>query len=96
MRIIDFFARLLHRADRFELMVERLGVADDLQQLSDHAGVVHRAVDRCLGCGETEACQQWLDQNGTRESAPDYCPNHDLFERLLKSSQTTRTAGSPG
>lgn len=91
MRILDFFTRLMHRADRFETMADRLGVAEDLEKLSDHAGVVNRAVDRCMSCGKTEACQQWLDQNGTSEQAPDYCPNHDLFERLMKSSQ----AGQP-
>ncbi len=51
MRILDFFTRLMHRADRFETMADRLGVAEDLENLSDHAGVVSRAVDRCLRVG---------------------------------------------
>ena len=95
MRIFDFFTRLLHRADRFEAMVVRLGVGDELEQLSDRAGVVDRAVDRCLGCGQTGPCHEWLDQNETAPAAPDYCPNHDLFERLLKYSPASQATATP-
>ncbi len=58
MRILDFFTRLMHRADRFETMADRLGGAEDPEKLSDHAGVVNRVVDRCVSGGKTEACQQ--------------------------------------
>ncbi|PWW03508.1 hypothetical protein DFR52_101189 [Hoeflea marina] len=94
MQIVNFITRLMHRADRFEAMVVRLGVGDELERLSDRSGVVDRAVDRCLGCDQTGPCQQWLDQNETAPAAPDYCPNHDLFERLMKVSTASRTAAT--
>lgn len=44
---------------------------------------LREAVIRCTGCTEAEACGHWLDAHqGKAETAPGYCRNAALFERL--------------
>ena len=83
MSVLDIFTRMARRADLMDEMMEKLGVADELHTMPDHAAVLRRAANRCLTCEKPDACQHWLDHEPNPGSAPDFCRNHDLFERVL-------------
>lgn len=41
------------------------------------------AVLSCTGCTRTQDCMHWMEDNATgAETAPDYCRNRDLFDRI--------------
>lgn len=88
MRILDIFSRMIRRADLMDAMMDKLGVADDMQRLPDSAGVLRRAAGRCLTCDQPDACHQWLDHQTDPDSAPDFCRNRDLFARVMSGMGT--------
>lgn len=88
MSILDIFSRMTRRADLMDAMMDKLGVADEIQRLPDHAGIVRRAAGRCLTCEKPEACQQWLADEEAPETAPGFCRNRDLFERVMTGMKT--------
>jgi hypothetical protein len=79
-------SQFLEKADsnlsKMRTMMETTGV-DPVALAQEGLGVgFAQAVRRCSRCGETEACQQWLDgYAGKRTAAPDFCPNADYFAR---------------
>ena len=81
MSVLDIFSRLTKQADLMDAMMTKLGVADEIWKLPDHAGVLRRAANRCLTCDRPNACQQWLSHE-----APSFCRNHDLFARVLRNT----------
>ena len=83
MSVLDIFNRLTQQADLMDAMMKKLGVADEILQLPDHAGVLRRAANRCLTCDRPDACEHWLAHESHPDEAPGFCRNHDLFERVL-------------
>ncbi|WP_422369731.1 DUF6455 family protein [Hoeflea sp.] len=92
MSVLDIFSRLTNRADLMDEMMDKLGVADEMQTMPDHAGVLRRAANRCLTCDKPDACQQWLKSEIRPDEAPYFCKNHDLFERVLDKMETEPAA----
>lgn len=84
MILVDYFKRMMHHADLFDAMTQKLGVSDLLADGPNGAAVVRRAANRCLTCERGEACSKWLEQTTKALEAPNYCKNHDVFERLKK------------
>jgi hypothetical protein len=60
-------------------MMDRLGVDVDAAAAEGHALAI--AARRCLFCGHTAECEDWLRSVERAESAPAFCPNRDLLER---------------
>lgn len=83
MSVLDIFTRMSRPADLMGEMMDKLGVADELHTMPDHAGVLRRAASRCMTCEKPDACQHWLENEAKPQSAPDFCRNHDLFERVI-------------
>lgn len=88
MSVLVIFSRLTKQADLMDAMITKLGVADEIWNLPDHAGVLRRAANRCLTCDQPDACQHWLSQETHPNGAPSFCRNHDLFERVLHNADT--------
>jgi hypothetical protein len=86
MSVLDIFSRLTKQADLMDAMMTKLGVADEIWKLPDHAGVLRRAANRCLTCDQTDACQHWLSHEAEPDGAPSFCRNHDLFARVLRNA----------
>ncbi len=66
-----------------EAMIRKLGLCETMRRLPDRRAVLARAVARCAGCAQPDACRHWLAGADVADEAPSYCTNHDLFERLL-------------
>lgn len=87
MSVLDIFNRMIHQADLMDAMMKKLGVADEMAQMPDHAGVLRRAANRCLTCDKPDACEHWLANEANPDEAPPFCRNHDLFERVIKTME---------
>lgn len=83
MSVLDIFSRLTRQADLMDAMMNKLGVAEQMRHLPDHAAVLRRAAHRCLTCEKPDSCRHWLDNECQPDEAPEFCKNHDLFERVL-------------
>lgn len=86
MSVLDIFTRLTKQADLMNAMMSKLGVTDEMWNLPDHAGVLRRAANRCLTCDKPDACAHWLAHEASPGEAPEFCRNHDLFQRVLKNT----------
>ena len=82
MSLLNMFNRMLARSDLFDRMVDTLGVREAMADKNDHGNLTRRAVSRCMGCKDGEACSHWLEANETAAAAPGFCRNHDMFARL--------------
>ncbi|MDP2732349.1 MAG: DUF6455 family protein [Hoeflea sp.] len=87
MSVLDIFSRLTRQADLMDAMMKKLGVADEILKLPDHAGVLRRAANRCLTCDRPDTCEHWLAHESDPDEAPGFCRNHDLFERVLDNKE---------
>ncbi len=74
--------------DLKDAMVTRLGLKQAMDALPDHANIQERARKRCITCNSATDCAQWLATENAPEEAPDYCKNHDLFERIMDRMET--------
>lgn len=83
MSVLDIFSRLTQQADLMDAMMDKLGVANEMRHMPDHAAVLRRAANRCLTCEKPDSCQHWLNNESHPDEAPAFCKNHDLFERVL-------------
>lgn len=70
------------RGKLFHVMVGKLGMRRALESRPGSEAVINRAVQRCAECDREDSCQAWLRGNPEPVSAPYFCKNHDLFERL--------------
>ncbi|MDF1607074.1 DUF6455 family protein [Hoeflea sp. YIM 152468] len=86
MSVLDIFNRLTRRADLMNAMMSKIGVADEIWKLPDHAGVLRRAANRCLTCDKPDACAHWLAHEPHPAEAPEFCHNRDLFARARKKA----------
>lgn len=92
MSVLDIFSRLTNRADLMDEMMDKLGVSDEMHEMPDHAGVLRRAANRCLTCEKPDSCQQWLNTEISPDEAPNFCKNHDLFERVIEKMNSETVA----
>lgn len=92
MKLPALFSRMIHSAGLVERMADTVGASEALSAHASRAVITRRAVSRCVGCSETQACQHWLDAHESADQAPDYCRNHDLFERLKRDIQSDMAA----
>ena len=90
MSVLDIFSRLTRQADLMDAMMKKVGVSEEIWKLPDHAGVLRRAANRCMSCQHPDACQYWLAHEAKPDEAPDFCRNHDLFERVLNNTETNK------
>jgi len=63
-------------------MVDKLGLRSALESRPHADKVMKRAQARCADCGQEDACTTWMAENDQPGEAPEYCRNHDMFERL--------------
>lgn len=84
MSLMGIFTRILRHGDLFEGMVRKLQLNDHMAGLPHSAEVYRRAANRCLSCGEGDACEEWLKSSDAPVEAPSYCRNHDMLLRLKK------------
>jgi hypothetical protein len=84
MDAFGFIRHYLKPVPRFWRMVQVLDVRSQIEALPDSGAVLRRAETRCEGCSEPQACAAWLDGREAASEAPEYCRNHDLFERLIE------------
>lgn len=76
MRILDMVGA---RLDQLNEMAGQAGasfVSHDACRLEQD---MRRAVFRCLFCRRAAECRTWLDADGAHGTAPEFCPNRDLF-----------------
>lgn len=66
-----------------DAMIRKLGLGETMRRLPDRRAVLARAVQRCAGCSQPDACRHFLAETEPADEAPSYCTNHDLFERLF-------------
>jgi hypothetical protein len=83
MPIPDLFHRMTWRANLMEAMIRKLGLTGKMRRLPDSDKVMLNAAHRCLTCEGPDACQEWLARENSPQSAPAYCRNRDLFERVI-------------
>lgn len=83
---MGLFSKVDHHSGLMHRMADTVGA--DLSLALQHgklsAPELRNAVMACMGCEETGACGQWLDDNGGAGATetPRYCRNHDLMDRL--------------
>lgn len=88
MSVLDIFSRLTQQADLMDAMMKKLGVDAEMRQMPDHAAVLRRAANRCLTCEKPDSCEEWLTHEAHPDEAPNFCKNHDLFERVIANMQS--------
>lgn len=88
MKFPALFANLNARAELVDRMARAVGAHNGLLNNPARAAVTRRAVERCSHCDQTESCEKWLETNAVADHAPDYCRNHDLFDRLTRDIET--------
>jgi hypothetical protein len=84
---MDIVGHLIKKAvhtSLFQSMMSTLGLRNTLQELPDSPAVIARAVERCMGCEQVSACEDWLDSHSGAYEPPSYCKNGDLAARLAK------------
>ncbi len=89
MSVLDLLTRMLRPGRLMDEMTNKLDIAQQMATLPDHAAVRERASARCADCTHTDACRHWLTHEPSPASAPDFCGNHDLFERVLARVELT-------
>ncbi len=95
MSIHDTTQRVIWRAGLMEAMIRKLGLTGKMRRLPDSEQVMQNAGRRCLTCDGPDACQEWLARENSRQSAPAYCRNRDLFERVIAEIESdTRVSSS--
>lgn len=72
----------------FDVMVNRLGLRTGLAERPQSETVIKRARERCADCGREDTCQAWMMENAQPETAPYFCRNHDMLERLKREVET--------
>lgn len=87
-----FFDRLSTHSELMQGMFSRLGVRGWFAEQQGGPEVLRRAALRCASCTDTEACAAWLEGHETAESAPAFCRNHDLIERIRRQLGDPRRA----
>jgi hypothetical protein len=71
-------------------MIERLHVDPAAAVIRDRTFAA--ATRRCLWCGVSDQCRQWLDGDRSSDIAtPDFCMNAPFFSEL-RSGRTSRSA----
>ena len=90
MSLLAMYNKMMRQADLMDTMIDTLGVRSALESRPDQANVMRRAAGRCMGCNESAACEQWLTENDSAAEAPQYCRNHDMFERLIHDIEAER------
>jgi hypothetical protein len=75
-------ARIEKQARRMSEMMARLKV-DSLALARARGGNgFAEARNRCIACGTSEECKQWLEKPEGAAGGPDFCPNWGLFRSL--------------
>ena len=74
----------------FEAMTQRLGLRKALASRAGNGAAERRALDRCMDCSAVSACETWLGETGAAATSPDFCRNHDMFERLKHDIEAER------
>lgn len=87
-----YFERIFKHLDLMDRMMDTVGVTDRLKSLPNAANVLRRASARCRTCTETGDCSAFLDSHDRAGAAPEYCRNHELFERLKREIETDQAA----
>ena len=83
---MSLFSKIEKHAVLVGRMSDTLGV--DLVGASMDGGApettLRTAIYGCMGCKETDACEEWLASHETASEAPDYCRNKRLLDRLAQ------------
>lgn len=95
MTILGRFTPMNGQATLINAMISKLGLSRQMHQLPGNRAVMQWAAQRCLDCSNSGACQEWLASADMPGSAPDYCRNHDLFERVIAKIKVEKPASSP-
>jgi Family of unknown function (DUF6455) len=82
MKLFSYLTGLNEGGELKDAMVAKLGLKQAMDSLPDHANIHDRAQKRCMTCNNAADCARWLATENAPDEAPDYCKNHDLFERI--------------
>ena len=83
------FQKLQKHEDLMKGMFDRTGVnPPEVVERGDASPTFYReSLMRCCLCGKTDECAAFLEETeGRQASAPDYCRNKHLLDRLQKSA----------
>jgi hypothetical protein len=86
--------RVARRARLMGTMMERIGVDPGLAALRGRSFTA--AGRRCLWCAASQQCERWLEETGSADRGPSFCPNTPFFEdvRSVRSTVTRSGAGT--
>ena len=81
---MNWMDRLNERAELMGRMLDTIGAMKNVPVGYQADTDLRSAALRCINCGETEACQKWLEAHpdGAERALPE-CPNADLFNSWL-------------
>lgn len=72
--------RLEHQSYLMSVMMDRLGVNQELAGQEQLGLSLARAVRSCLFCRHSDACKVWLSHcEGQPKAAPEFCGNRRFF-----------------
>jgi hypothetical protein len=69
-------------------MLEHLGIELGAGVVPRYGLMYMAAVRTCRTCGSAAACAAWLGSESASCSAPNFCPNCDIFTELGLEGQT--------
>lgn len=84
---MGLFSKLDHHSGLMHRMADTLGADLSMALVEGRLSPneLRGAVMSCMGCEETGACGQWLDDHGAgAQETPTYCRNHDMLDRLRR------------
>ena len=78
------------RGDLAARMMRKTEVAHIVASAEDGPALMREAAAKCLQCGQSEACTEWLDRVPSGRSAPFYCHNREFIRQLKTDDPETR------
>ena len=82
---MSWMDRLNERAELMGRMMSAIGAVNKPNTGFSGANVLRVAATRCLSCGHTKECREWLDAHPEGAAhAPAICPNANLFKEWAR------------
>jgi len=72
--------RLERQSHLMSMMMDRLGVKQELAAKEQFGQSMARAVRCCIFCRQSDLCEAWLSEcNGQPAAGPEFCDNRHFF-----------------
>jgi len=82
---MGLFQRWARNLDLMGRMFARTGALADARAIARAEAAFKGALMRCAGCGATEACQKFLDDESAGNRPPGFCANSALIGQLREA-----------